>query len=86
MNQSIDIDIQSPFGNGVVHLHLNILQPSFIARQDLVAGPEGIFNSLTEPKLAPLSDMHPGDRAALLISRDANLRVGTYYIIFGNPL
>ena len=58
---------------------------ALIAHQELT-GSNGVYDSLSARTLASLSDIHPGDRTAILVGGDNDQVLTAYVILFGNPL
>lgn len=64
---------------------IRVLPNAHIAYQEL-SGTNGVFDTLTEERPAPLSSLYPGAHVTVMALRDTQGKLVTSYLLFGEPL
>jgi hypothetical protein len=68
-----------------ITLSLQIFNDAYIARQTRTRDGDTVYG-LSQEQVASLSEIRPGDHAAVMVLRDAQGRFFSPYIVYGEPL
>lgn len=86
---TIDFGAKNPYAatGSDIRMKLHISERTSIVQQELSSSNpgSGSYDTLSEPRRIGLSDVHPGERAAILTHAYQNMVV-TDFVIVGNPL
>jgi hypothetical protein len=81
----LTVSLYNPFSGPTRQVRVRIEPSAYIAFQEL-RGSGSVYDTLSEPRKAALSELRQGDRVALFLARDASGALRTNYILFGDPL